>query len=257
MTGPLILKDNPAEDLEAATKQYVDNHTSDVVLYTPQTLSDEQKVQARGNIGAAPDGFGLGENVPSSAKNNDANTITKTGWFMASINTPTNGWWIIYSATYGDTMYQFAYANEGASSMLMGTVLQRSKKTANVDWTPWEYINPPMQLGVEYRTTERYLGKPVYVKLINCGNLPDGTTKEVTHGIANIGFIVGAQATASNSTTGFNGHAHLPEIYGGSLTNQWTNYLADADASKIIVFCGGGLAGCLVYVTFKYTKTTD
>lgn len=68
MTGPLILKDNPAEDLEAATKQYVDNHTSDVVLYTPQTLSDEQKVQARGNIGAAPDGFGLGEDVPSSAK---------------------------------------------------------------------------------------------------------------------------------------------------------------------------------------------
>lgn len=120
-----------------------------------------------------------------------------------------------------------------------------------------EWINPPMQLGVEYRTTERYLGKPVYVKLINCGNLPDGATKEVTHGIANIGFIVGAQATASNSTIGFNGHAHLPEIYGGSLTNQWTNYLADADASKIIVFCGGGLAGCLVYVTFKYTKTTD
>lgn len=26
MTGPLILKNNPAEDLEAATKQYVDNH---------------------------------------------------------------------------------------------------------------------------------------------------------------------------------------------------------------------------------------
>lgn len=58
MTGPLILKNNPAEDLEAATKQYVDNHTSDVVFYTPQTLTDEQKAQARGNIDAAPAGLG-------------------------------------------------------------------------------------------------------------------------------------------------------------------------------------------------------
>jgi hypothetical protein len=35
MTGPLILKDNPAEDLGAATKQYVDSNTSNIVLYTP------------------------------------------------------------------------------------------------------------------------------------------------------------------------------------------------------------------------------
>lgn len=253
MTGSLILKDDPTEDLEAATKQYVDNHTSDTVLYTPQSLTDDQKTQARGNIGAAPEGFGLGEDAPSSAENNDANTITKTGWFMAGINTPTPGWWIIYSATYRNTMYQFAYANEGASGMLMGTVSQRSKKTANVDWTPWEYINPPMKLGVEYRTTERYLGKPVYVKLINCGNLPDGTTKEVAHGITNLDFMVGAQAIAS----GFNGHTYLPEIYNGSLTDRWTNYLAGIDTKNIRIFCGGRLAGCPVYVTFKYTKTTD
>lgn len=31
----------------------------------------------------------------------------------------------------------------------------------------WEH--PPMQLGVEYRTTERYLGKPVYTKVVDCG----------------------------------------------------------------------------------------
>ncbi len=38
-------------------------------------------------------------------------------------------------------------------------------------WGPWEWINPPMDLGTEYRTTERYLGKPVYVKLVDCGEL--------------------------------------------------------------------------------------
>lgn len=29
-----------------------------------------------------------------------------------------------------------------------------------------EWINPPMQLDTEYRTTERWLGKPVYTKLV-------------------------------------------------------------------------------------------
>lgn len=33
MTGSLILKDNPAKDLEAATKQYVDNHTISAMVY--------------------------------------------------------------------------------------------------------------------------------------------------------------------------------------------------------------------------------
>lgn len=247
MTGPLILKDNPAEDLEAATKQYVDNHTSDVVLYTPQTLSDEQKVQARGNIGAAPDGFGLGEDVPSSAKNNDANTITKTGWFMASINTPTNGWWIIYSATYGDTMYQFAYANEGASGMLMGTVLQRSKKTANVDWTPWEYINPPMKLGVEYRTTERYLGKPVYVKLFDCGTIPaQGTHKDLVIS-PDVNSIISVSAYSSIRGTTlpcYDANGVRYAIAGSGKTVMIWNYsesLMDTNVCALI----------------KYTKTTD
>lgn len=91
---------------------------------------------------------------------------------------------------------------------------------------------------------------------MDCGNLLDGTTKEVAHGIANVDIVVGAQAIASNSTTGFNGHAYLPDIYNGSLTDRWTTYLAGVNAQNIRLFCGSGLAGCPVYVTLKYTKTT-
>ena len=36
-----------------------------------------------------------------------------------------------------------------------------------------EWVNPPMFLGVEYRTTERYNGKPVYVKAVDFGPLPN------------------------------------------------------------------------------------
>ena len=38
-----------------------------------------------------------------------------------------------------------------------------------------EWVNPPMALGVEYRTTERYLGKPVYVKTVYVGEIAANT----------------------------------------------------------------------------------
>ena len=40
--------------------------------------------------------------------------------------------------------------------------------------TVQEWVNPPMQLGVEYRTTERWNGYAVYTKLINFGTLATG-----------------------------------------------------------------------------------
>lgn len=43
-------------------------------------------------------------------------------------------------------------------------------------WKPFEWDNPPMIPGVEYRTTERFEGKPVYTALINCGTLPSTET---------------------------------------------------------------------------------
>lgn len=49
-------------------------------------------------------------------------------------------------------------------------------------WKPWEWINPPMEVGVEYRTTERYKDKPVYVKLINFGTLPNTSATSVSIG---------------------------------------------------------------------------
>ena len=40
-----------------------------------------------------------------------------------------------------------------------------------------EWINPPMELAVEYRLTERWNGAPVYVKSCNFGTLPNTSTK--------------------------------------------------------------------------------
>lgn len=43
-----------------------------------------------------------------------------------------------------------------------------------------EWINPPMELGVEYRTTERFKGKAVYISLVDLGYMPSvGDPKKV------------------------------------------------------------------------------
>ena len=48
----------------------------------------------------------------------------------------------------------------------------------NGKWQPVEWINPPMVLGTEYRTTERYLGRPVYCKTVDFGAVPPVNTKK-------------------------------------------------------------------------------
>lgn len=181
MTGPLVLSGDPAENLEAATKQYVDNHTSDTVLYTPQTLSAEQQAQARENINAAPGGFGLGSAYTNYIA--DFNACIKNGWYKAysnSLNSPSIGGW---DARYGallvstrDSVIYHVYYVDRYSVMY---TLERYSNDGGTTWSEWEYLNPPMELGVEYRTTERYLGKPVYTKAVDCGYMTNGKTIEI------------------------------------------------------------------------------
>ena len=48
-----------------------------------------------------------------------------------------------------------------------------------------EWINPPLNAGVEYRTIERFQNKPVFIKCINYGSLPPkGEEKTVSTGLA-------------------------------------------------------------------------
>lgn len=43
-----------------------------------------------------------------------------------------------------------------------------------------EWINPPVGIGVEYRTTERWNGKAVYTQLVDMGNLPNKGEKHIS-----------------------------------------------------------------------------
>lgn len=105
-----------------------------------------------------------------------------------------------------------------------------------------EWFNPPMELGDEYRTTERYLGKPVYVKVVDCGNLPASGLKNIAHGIANCKPIH-VYGEMSNGNT-------LPYTTG-------TYFYISADGDYIQIYVTGNLSGQTAKATIKYTKTTD
>ena len=63
-----------------------------------------------------------------------------------------------------------------------GSYWVRSK--SNGVWGPWCQENPAMECGFAYCTTERYDGKPVYTKLVNCGAAPTDF-KSISHGLRN------------------------------------------------------------------------
>ena len=69
--------------------------------------------------------------------------------------------------------------------------LKAIKSYYNGVWQPWEWVNPPMQDGVEYRTVERCgnIDKPTYVQSGTItGNIPDKNTLAFT--VAQSGDIV-------------------------------------------------------------------
>ncbi len=76
-----------------------------------------------------------------------------------------------------------------------------------------EWINPPMVIGTEYRTTERWMSKPVYSKVISLGSLPNATVKYVSHGLpVTHDKVIGLRVVATNSTETI----ELPAGSGGS-----------------------------------------
>ncbi len=85
--------------------------------------------------------------------------------------------------TFLGTMFKSSagYGFVSATSGLYGHTTSITKYLLENTWQPLEWINPPMELGVEYRTTERWLGKPVYTKAVDFGALPNAISKNVLY----------------------------------------------------------------------------
>lgn len=193
----------------------------------------------RGGENLAPGGFGLGTSNPRHI--DDANNASESGWYYLDAST-LNG---PESAEYSNVMLVLTRNSNPQTVQVSFNVtdlaFELRRVCTNGGWSPWEWVNPPMQLGVEYRTTERYNSKPVYVKTVDLGRLPDRSNKSVEHGVADIEACF--EFYGNYYPTGINliGNSTYTKLY----LNNDTIYISTdlSNASAIVVM--------------KYTKTTD
>lgn len=194
--------------------------------------------------------YGLGISIPPEAQDSDANNIYKNGWYRAGKNVPKNGYWYILQISHADNYAtQIAFGINRTSIILDGTVCKRYKVEGA--WSAWEYINPPMSFNVEYRTTERYQGKPVYVKLVKFGILPNATAKAVNFSIENNAQLVDCKGFLA-------GEGVLPYSYPGSSVGTANVYTNKSTGSfGVTIITDKDLSGKSAYFILEYTKTTD
>ena len=126
----------------------------------------------------APAGYGLGAAVCAVPIDGDVNNIDGVGFFQCHKNTPIDNenWYIIALAHVRGT-----YEHQIAIRVTDGARAERTM--VNGVWGEWERADPPMAIGVEYRTTERWNGKPVYAALVNVGAFPESGTRNAPTGI--------------------------------------------------------------------------
>lgn len=96
-------------------------------------------------------------------------------------------------------------------------------------------------------------GKPLYRKVINFGELPNTTEKNVSHGVSNIGTIVSMKGFAIRNTDGIT--IFLPYISVGDPDSNVGLYSKPGYVSAYALKDRRPYSVC--YVTMEYTKTTD
>lgn len=167
----------------------------------------------------------------TTAKTNLDNYKTPGAWFFTSGYTPinipsgTNGWLIVQTRSANDSTFVKQIW------LRAGTIDSNDHMTyvrtcINEVWSAWHryitdldtasavndslmwnegYINPPFKEGVEYLTTERYGGVPVYAKRVDYMNTADiGSTNGVSevaipHGITGLFRTIRCDATKGTS----------------------------------------------------------
>ena len=170
------------------------------------------------NVGAAPAGYGLGED--SSKSVGTWNAANQNGFYYSDLGGPnSNGYYgVVVSGQYGAN----EYAQLVCSSENGAMAVRHYRRNA---YTPWEYITPPMTTGVEYRTTERYNNLPVYTAIIDGGAIPStNSQKFVKHNKAANQIVRYSISTNAYGTAvpGFSFNGSVPQdvsIYGGANQN--------------------------------------
>ena len=151
-------------------------------------------------IGAAPVGFGYGgEHVPVFAgTESELEAIFSS--YLATMSTAStrqiafgcSSGTFAQRGTFMATIYKFTDDYSHIVASIYGGFIV-TKSLMNDKWLPFEWVNPPLDVGVEYRTAERYNGKSVYKKVDSNGNILWRAENETSwHLLASASYIAGA-----------------------------------------------------------------
>jgi hypothetical protein len=160
-----------------ASKENPHGVTADQVGARPDTwMPTAAQVGARpdtwmptaSDVGAAPAGYGLGG---TAVRTENWNTTYDNGFYYGMTNAPDGSWW------YGYVVRDGADTNRITQTVYRNGIICTRTGTPS-DMGVWEYVNPPMTPGVEYRTTERWNGKVVYAQAVDFGSMPNVSYKE-------------------------------------------------------------------------------
>ena len=244
----------PGTNVTPTTVAAVTAGKQDVTSYSSGDIDTYLAMVAAANAiasaGVAPGGFGLGMTAaPTVTDLNDvgASGFYKFGGTASHIPAASSG--MLLDIHYG-TNYatQFAFMQD-----TYHTIWRRQR--VNVQWgnatAAWECLNPPMDVGTEYQTTERFLGKPVFVKVVECAGAAGSTeapaNASTAHGVANIDSVVSVIGCIDSRTIPY----HF--MTSGGTTEEWLGVVANK--TNIILSGNSDKSGTTYKIVFKYTKT--
>lgn len=194
----------------------------------------------------APAGYGLGDAVKKDWS--EVDNLTDPGWYYFSdpngiqIGVDTFNYIYMRVDSYGSTaaaqtLYPVAVANPE---------LVRIKRAG--EWNEWEWKNPRMFPGVEYRTTKRWNGKVVYTKAVDYGALPNGAVKNVLYCAAGATACLGVRLLLSDGctfTSGYNRDLGFSTSLGAYVDNTLYN---------VRVYTDGDFSSLTAIAAVEYTK---
>lgn len=217
----------------------------------PVSGEPEAETVAAALSNKVPAGFGLGTSNPRHI--DDANNALESGWYYLDAST-LNG---PESAEYSNVMLVLARNSNPQTVQVSFNVtdlaFELRRVCTNGVWSPWEWVNPPMQFGVEYRTTERYNNKPVFVMTVNGGVFPNISLKTIDVQIPDTSGpvkMLDCYGVLDNGT-------QIPGLFGGSVFDA-SNYLGlftQNGNGKFTISVGSGRIVGLNFTLFlKYWK---
>ena len=160
----------------------------------------------------------------------------------------------------GDYQYMLEFGTDEGFTQIVGCYIETNPglicrqafaKSGGVQFAEWEWINPPMQLGVEYMTTEHHLGKPVYVKMVDLGEGANGKT-------VNVGTMEMIHVECRATYSGWS--LPMPELPFGSTDRSLEHTNAQAfysNANTVTIIKGSTCPAFTATAKVYYIKSTD